>query len=193
MHIDDDWKLVLPITDSIQVFHSPITKAVFEANFRLLSATKADIFGHGNQYAFLSGLNVAALTLKDVGKRLSEERGQDGDYGAQSFLGELQRCSTILAPGANGYDILPVGTALAQGSLDADDWADAENELVFFTCAACLTPRKARKAVAMAMADLLECSLSSLSCEEYARGLTTSVKTAASSNAAAPVISSIPI
>ncbi len=191
MHIDDDWKLVLPITDSVQVFHSPITKAVFEANFRLLSATKADIFGHGNQYAFLSGLNVAALTLKDIGKRLSDERGQEGDYGAQSFLGELQRCSTILAPGANGYDILPVGTALAQGTLDADDWADVENELVFFTCAACLSPRKARKAVAQAMADLLECSLTSLSCEEYARGLTISVRPA-TANPAAQVISSIP-
>ena len=102
MHIDDNWNLVLPVTDTVQVFHAPITKAVFEANFRILSATKADLFGHGNQYAFLSGLNVSALTLKDIGKRQAEERGEEGDSGAQSLLNELQRTSTILVPSDKG-------------------------------------------------------------------------------------------
>ena len=174
MKIDDNWNLVIPVSDSVHVYHAPITRAVFEANFRILSATKADIFGHGNQYAFLSGLNVSALTLKDIGKRLASERGEEGDSGAQALLGELQRTSTVLVPGAQGYEILPVVSALASGSLDEDSWADVENELVFFTCAVFLTPRKARKAAAQALTDILECSLTSSNCEEYARGLTTS-------------------
>ncbi len=186
MKIDDNWNLIVPVTDTIQVHHCPITKAVFEANFRVLSATKADIFGHGNQYAFLSGLNVAALTLKDIGQRLASERGEEGDSGAKALLNELQRTSMVLVPGEKGYEMLPVPAAIAQGILDADDWADVENQLVFFTCAVWLTPRRSRKAAAEALASILECSLSSSSCEEYMLGLTTSAKPVA------PTPSSVP-
>lgn len=192
MQIDDNWNLVIPVTDSVRVFHSPISKAVFEANFRILSETKADIWGHGNQYALLSGRNVAALTLKDIGKRLSEQRGdldEDGkprDAGAQALLNELKRLSTILAPGNNGYETLPLQAAISQGALDNDDWEDVENQLVFFTCAVCLTPRKARKAAAQALADIMECSLSSSSCEEYVNGLMTSAKTGSQTASSVP-------
>ena len=176
MQIDDNWNVVIPVTDSVRVFHAPISKAVFEANFRILSSTKADLFGHGNQYAFLSGIHVATLTLKDIGKRMAAERAEDGDGGAQALLNELQRSSTVLAPTTEGYDILPLPAAFSQGLIDHEDWVDVENQLTFFTCAVSLTPRRTRRAAAQALADVLEFSLTSSNCEEYARGLTTSVK-----------------
>lgn len=186
MKIDDDWNLVVPVIDSVSVFHTPLSQAAFEANFRLISATKADLFGRGNQYAFLSGLNVAALTLKDLGRRQAAERGEEGDAGAQALLDELARTSTVLVPGRAGLDILPVPAALSSGAVEVADWEDVENQLVFFTCAVYLTPRRARRTAAQALVEILGASLTSSNCEAYARGSTTSAP------AGAPTQSSVP-
>ena len=176
MQIDDQWNLVITVNDTVRIFHVPISKAVFEANFRILSATKADIFGNGNQYAFLSGLNVAALTLKDVGRRLAKQFNEDegSDSGAAALLAELRRCSTVLVPSATGYEILPLSSALSAKAISAEDWEDAENQLVFFTSAVWLTPRKTRREAAKVLADIMSCSLTSSNAEEYASGLRTS-------------------
>ena len=37
MKIDDNWNLILPVDDSIQVFHTPISQNVFEVNHKLIT------------------------------------------------------------------------------------------------------------------------------------------------------------
>lgn len=193
MKIDENWNLILPVDDSVQVFHTPISQNVFEVNHKLLRFTKDELFANGPQSAILSGMYVAALTLRDIGAKLAADRGDpDGDSGAKAFLAELSRLSMILAPGDAGYEITPVAAAISSGAISADAWADIENELVFFTAAVFVNARGNRKTAAMTVAEVMNCSLTSSTCEEHAAGLRTSPKPA-TPKAAEPAQSSVPI
>jgi hypothetical protein len=184
--ITNDLKLVVPLKRSengdvlIYGYHTPIDRPVFEANYRVISATKAAIFGNGLRYAADIGPRIAALTLVDEGTRDSALRGEfmsDGtikDGGAKSLLAELKRLTLVLSPGPNGWENLPVDVAIQRGIIDEEDWRDGESSIVFFTCAFAMAPRQTRKGVASVLAGVTMAKITSLAPTEYCAGLLTS-------------------
>lgn len=189
MHINDSLNLVFPIRSDekgvrVYGYHTPISNEVFEANFIILAATKASLTSKGIHYLMDSGPRIAALTLKSEARKDAQERGdmdKDGEPSAASahaLLAELKRLTMIVAPTPNGWDSVPVETAIAQGVIDKDDWAEAEAALTFFTCHYALTKRSERRKVIPATASVLMGSSTSSTLSEFLGSLQTSTQDA---------------
>jgi len=194
MKIDERRHLVLPVVVDkvtskqdgkdvteevvrIYAYHSPLSREVFEANYRILAATKSALAGKGSHYLMSSGPRIAALTLKDEGKKDAAVRGlfdSDGnpdDSETKALFAEIKRLTTILCPGANGWDMLPVDVAINQGKIDAEDWEEAASSVVFFTCHYAMARKADRETVARATASILASSITSLAPMEYVGSL----------------------
>lgn len=180
MKINDQLHLVVPVLEgppSISAFHTPISREVFEANYRILAATKAALAAKGPHYQAMSGPQIARLVLLDEGRREALEQGdEEGDAGASATLNEIKRLTMILAPGDNGWERLPVDAAMARGLLDDEDWDEALSQLVFFTCHYWLAKKSEREAVMEATANLLAASLTPSSVTAYCASLPTSTE-----------------
>lgn len=217
MQLDENLNVVLPIVteritrkvkdesgkekevteDVVKVyaFHTPISKAVFDANFRILAATKSALESKGTQYLMSAGPRIAALTLRDEGLRDAESRGRIDDSGnpkddeVRALFAEFRRLTMVLTAGANGWDMIPVDQAIAGGLLDSEDWEEAEASLVFFTCHYSMSKKASRARIAQATASLLRASTTPLSLSEYLASLPRLTQGATS---AAKAASSVP-
>lgn len=191
MKITESLNIALPVWGA-QAFHTPISREVFEANYRILAATKAALASKGIQYQMVSGPRIASLTLLDECREDSAERndfGADGlpsDLRARALLAEIKRLTIILAPSTDGYDMIPVDTAIARGVIDSDDWREVESSLVFFTCHVALASKTERVPLIQATASLLNGVSTSSDITEFANSsrisTTPEVLTAAASS-----------
>jgi hypothetical protein len=192
MQLNENLSLVIPIrraddnTPLIRGFHTPISREVFEANFRALAATKAALFGPGVKYASDVGPQVAALLLTDEAKREAirmeqvDNEGAPDISGTLALLAEIKRLTLILAPQQNGWEQLPVDVAIARGVIDGDEWREAESGLVFFTCLFSLCPKRQRAKLIDALAAPIGGSGTSLNITAYLASLATSTPPAPS-------------
>lgn len=180
MKIDASTNLVFPITDKINGYHVPISHEVFELNYRILSATKAAIESKGVHYQMGSGPQVATLTLLDEATKDAIERGDVDENeipdisDAHALLGEIKRLTTVMVPGNEGYNIIPVNLAVTEGEFDKEDWSEALSALVFFTCHYYMVKKRNRISLATATALLLGGSITSLSAMAFTESLPTS-------------------
>lgn len=184
MKIDEQRRLVVPVvTEAITKkvdgkdvsenvvrvygYHVPISRDVFEQNFRVLAATKAELSAKGSHYMMGSGPRVAGLTLKDEGRKDAAARGSFDDEGkivdqdTPALLAEIKRLTTVLCAGDHGWDMLPVDVAIQQGKMDEEDWEEALSSLVFFTCNHSLAKKADRARAAAASAHFLSGSITS--------------------------------
>jgi len=174
MKIDDNLNMVLPVReDELYVYHTPISKEVFEINYKALAAVKGELASKGTAYQMLSGPSIAALAFKDeVRKSFADQMDASGaDRVIGAFFAELRRLSMVLVAGANGYDMKPVDAAIKSGALDEEDWEEVESSLVFFTCHYWLTKRAQRASLANATASLLQGFVTSSSVSELGASL----------------------
>jgi hypothetical protein len=192
--INEALNLVLPIKSDdtgvrLYAFHSPISREVFEANYELLGAVKAKLMSKGPAYNISSGPVIAALTLRDEGRKDAAENGEQGDGGAAALLNELKRLTVVLVPTANGWETIPVDASIAQGHLDAEDWSETESAIVFFTCLCAMAKRADKAKFAAGAASILKGSTTSSTATAFSDSLPTSTTTAPSVTKAA---SSVP-
>lgn len=190
MKIDEQRRLVVPlvtdyetkIVDGKEVreeivrtwaYHTPISKEVFEANFRVLAATKSALASKGVHYLMSSGPRISVLTLKDEGKKDMLARGVADDNEVVALLREISRLTLVLCPGSSGWDMLPVETAIQQKKLDVEDWEEALSGIVFFTVHFAMAKKSDRETVAKAMSSLLGSQITSLVPMEFAASLPT--------------------
>lgn len=171
-------------------YSTPISREVFEANFKLIANTKAELFGKSAQATFRVAPLVAALTLQDEGRKLAEESESEGDGGARALLAEITRLTVILVPGKDGWDTVPVEAAINSKHIDSDEWREALSELVFFTVSYALTRKSERKEAVDGLCLITNFSPTSLSCEDFARSLKTSTSAATTAERAE---SSVPV
>jgi hypothetical protein len=197
MHIDENLTAVFPVVtervvkkaekkgekdkyeDVVRVwaYHTPISKPVFDANFRLLAATKAALENKGAQYLMSAGPRIAALTLRDEGLRDAESRGRVDDNGngkddeVTAFFLEIRRLTTILCAGPVGWEMIPVDLAISGGKIDEEDWEEVEASIVFFTCHWSMAKKASRARIAQATASLLKASTTSLPLSAYVGSL----------------------
>jgi hypothetical protein len=200
IQINEAMNLVVPVVSDdagvkVWAYHTPISRQVFETNYRVLAATKASLMSKGGIYMMDSGPRIAALTLLDEGMRDAEARGRvdkDGrviDEATPALMAEIRRLTMVLVPTAGGWDLLPIESAVAAGKIDAEDQAETESAIVFFTCICALASKAERKKQASSTASLLTGSITSLSPMEFADSLPNSMKAAPSAQLA---VSSVP-
>lgn len=178
MHIDRQLNLVLPITrgdgPSLFLYSTPLSRMVFEANFRLIARAEAEIYGSGRAFWAHSGPRVAALTLRDVGKREALDHGiEDGDSGAGALLAEIKRLTSVVAPSANGWETTLVDSAILQSRLSADEWAEAENTIAFFMLVSAMEKRSVLGETLTRIASFMGAVIESRSLTEFADSLPT--------------------
>lgn len=152
--------------NGVTIFHTPISRDVFDTNYRIFAATKAALAGKGTAYQVESAPQIASLALKD--------EAQKEELDARSVLSEIKRLSTVLVPSADGYDYLPIDTAINRGMIDAEDWKEAESSLVFFTCHFVMALRANRRRVSEIVSTLINGTITSLALMDYASSLRTS-------------------
>jgi hypothetical protein len=194
MQINAALNLAFPIRSddagnpTIWAYHTPINRVVFEASYRLIAATKAALFSKGIGYAADAGPRIAALALMDAARQDAIERGDvsadnvPNVTGALALLADIKRLTMVLAPGPQGFDLLPVDAAVSRGVIDDDDWREVEAAIVFFTCGYAMAAKAKRQQTADAVASILMGSITSLQPMEFAASLRTST----------PVVSSEP-
>lgn len=181
MQISADLKLIVPARYDADgkpvsyLYHTPIPREVYATVFRLLRDTKVNLIGTSARHAF-AARGDATLYLREAGAAIAADRGVDGDGGATALLGEINRLTMALVPGATGFDMVPVQSAIASGALTADEWADAEAAIVFFTAWAAGTPRQETASEMKLAASLLNGSTTSLPPMEWIASLRTSTR-----------------
>lgn len=174
MHLNSELNLVFPIrfaddgTPLMYAYSTPISTEVFQANYRILAAVNAEIWKKGinNAAAFAT---VANLMLLDVAKLDAAQWGTE-DTG-KAFLAEIQRLSYILAPGANGFEMLPINIAIERKVIDQGDWAEAESAVIFLISGFLLLPRAARKRFAERIVSAIGGSITSSAPLEWVNSL----------------------
>lgn len=191
MKLDRALNLVLTLDResgaSIQIHSTPISRGVFEANYKLIARAHAELFGRGTAYAIGSGPRIAALTLRDVSRQEATEHGIEGEGDAPALLAEIRRLTHVIAPGDNGWSALPVDVALNRGGLDADEWAEVESQLVFGCVISAMTARAKLQKVLGAMASVMGVQLVSQNATEFAASLQTSKPAAPIQTPTSPV------
>jgi hypothetical protein len=185
--INEALNLVVPARSDdkgvlIYAYHSPISREVFEANYRLLAATKSALAGKGVFYMMDAGPRIASLAFRDEGRRDALERGDVDAKGnpnedhIQAFMAEIKRLTTILAPTSGGFQPIPVDAAIAQNLIDDEEWLEAESAIIFFTFNYWLSRKAIRGRQASATASVLKASVTSLSAMEFTASLQTSIQ-----------------
>jgi hypothetical protein len=173
VRIDSRLNLVIPIERSdgakIYVHSTPISREVFETHFEPLAATFSRLMSLG----YLVGARVAALMIEKVAKQIGE---WDTPGGIQTaFWPEVHRLTLVLTPSEKGYEPIPFDTAVHQKQLDAEDVAEIDNALAFFTLASRMLRRNMISEVDGAVRTWGASTTSSNS-TEFARSLQTSIK-----------------
>ena len=160
MRIDDSINLVLPLRENdeyveIYAYHSPISKEVFEANYRAFAAVKAELASKGTTYQMLSGPQIASLVLKEEIAKISPMDDVGGEKWIKSIFAELARLTTIVIATANGFDRIPVDVAIKKDLIDSEEWDEVASGIIFFTSHYWMTKRANRKELSNAVASLL--------------------------------------
>jgi hypothetical protein len=172
--INNELNLVLPIRYDdkgepiIYAYHSPISTEVFTANYRILVAANAAIWQRGSNYAAACA-STANLALLDAATADAQERGIESQ--GPALLAQIKRLTYVLAPGANGYEQLPIDIAITRNIIDAADYNEVESSIVFFFLGYALLPRAARKVRCGRIASALNGSTTSLLPSEWIQSL----------------------
>ncbi len=181
MRIDDNLAVVFKVGDR-DAYHTPISREVFEASYRLIAATKAALFDTTDEALILDGPILALLVLRDEGQRIARKRGEEGDGGADALIKELSRLTMVVGP---DLELLPVTAA----GVDEDEWREALARLVFFTVNFALAPKAEKIHRAQSVCAMMGFSTTSLSAEDWKASLKTSTAPATPEKKAA---SSVP-
>ena len=187
MKINRQLNLVIPLygddgeTQRAYVHSTPISSEVYAAHWRVLSRTFSDIITSGLMPV---GARVAARMLEDVARELGQWDTQSGTRLA--LLPEIHRLTNVLAPGANGWDLMPLDDAVKTSVIDADDAAEVEGILVFFTAGSHLFMRTNRAEMLTGAIGSWGARIESSTCTELLASLKTSMRAASTGATATP-------
>ena len=182
MRINRKLNLVFPIdTDKgvVYVHSTPISRAVFEKYYFVISKVFSRIVGEGPAYLATSGPRVAAIMLRDVAQDLGRWDGPDGVE--RGLVAEVRRLTNALMPAeAGGWEMVPFQEVVDRKLLDEDDVAEAEGLLTFFICSSAMYRAAEAEDLLTGSLSIWDAQISSLSCTEYRDSLPTSTETASS-------------
>lgn len=171
--------LVIPIyqeADGVEVVYAyvhaaPVSREVFEANFRNLSKTFAAI--HGEGLGELAGPRIAALMLREVARDSRDEEG------ARALMNEIRRLSNILIRTPAGWETMPFADAIEH--LDPDDVSEVENAIVYFIVSSAMHRKNMAKLFLTGAAKLWGAEVTSLDFTAFVASQKTSTTVAPTS------------
>jgi hypothetical protein len=194
--------LVIPVSRAdgsgdVYVHSTPISREAFERHFLIISKTFAWIYNQG--LGSLSGPRVALMLMRKVAESSVLADGPPDAREASralalaevdSFVAEVRRLTNVARPGPGGWEVVPYQEAVDRGALDADDRAEVDNLIVFFTVVSAVHRRDEVGTILGMMEQLWGAQTTSSTCTEFAASLGTSTATGSTGERATP--SSIP-
>lgn len=165
--LDRHLNLVMPVYDTslgtVWVFHTPVSRQVFERYYRVMARAWTLVASMGGTS---SGPKIAALELKTTANDMAI---WDGPTGVEKGLfEEIRRLTNVVCPAENGgWEPVPLMDAVAAGTLDADDLADVEGIVTFFTLASAIQPRRTLTITASSLAVFFSAQTTSFGCSEW--------------------------
>src|SRR4029077_4018571 len=116
---------------SVYVHSAPISKEVYEANFRLITRTAVSMYSDG--LAPGACARIAALAMRATAKEMDEGSGDTYRRSAESLMQEIWRLTNVLMPGLRGWETVPFHEVMQNNSLDDEQVSEVQNILAFFT------------------------------------------------------------
>lgn len=183
--------MVTPVV--AHVHSAPISAEVAERYFVPLAQTFSGIFNLGLGVAAGPGVAAKLLRKLSVDGGVWEDDPRTGAVGVKNgLLEEIWRQTSVIAKIDNGgWTPVPLPTASARGLISAEDRAEVENAIVFFTAVSATLGRAQRTEMLEAACALWDARLSSLNSSEEAHSLPRSIAIA-SSGASAPATAPVP-
>lgn len=176
MRIDRKLNLVIPILDAdgkktVAYVHStPISSEVFDTYFLPIAKTFSAIYSEG--LGIVAGPRIADKMLRKVSTDLGV---WDGPAGVQAGLvAEIHRLTNVIAVGKKGWETVPFDEAKERGILHADDAAEVNAALTFFTVISVMQKKAELPRVLGGAMKLWGSQIESLSCTEFMNSLRTS-------------------
>ena len=188
MRIDKRLHLVIPIYEDDEgtkivgwVHSTPLAENIVDRYFMILGQTYSAIFSQGLGMAAGPGHALRVLRHIATTQNIWGDNPTTKEIGVERGLVEEMRRLTMVAAEANGkWTQLPLGVALDQKVISAEDKAEVENAIVFFTVAYATLNRAQRLEMVMAAADLWGARITSSDFTEWMSSLKTSTGTASS-------------
>lgn len=161
--------IVLPafMTDKglVYVYSSPISLPVFREHYRMLGRTFTEIQRLG--YGPITGPSLAGYVFRDEAKGYSDEAH------SEMLVNEVKRLSFVVYPGDTGWANMPFVESVKRGILTEEQGDEAENFLVYFTCASWI--KLPSEAIAMdSLRTLWQAQITSSTVMEFMNSLPTS-------------------
>lgn len=175
-NINEAMRLVIPIyadddmDQPVAYAHSaPISREIFEANFKLLLATMETTMAAGRV-----GPKETVLMMRETARLLGDDNPEP------VVLREIRQLTNMIMPTATGWEIIPFQEAVDRKLLDEEDAREVLNAAAFFTVAWYGFPRPIRKSGMESSLLLWTARLSSLDCMGFIASLPTSTPAASS-------------
>jgi hypothetical protein len=161
--------VVLPpfMTDKglVHVYSSPISLPVFREHYRMLGRTFTEIQRLG--YGPITGPSLAGYVFRDEAKSFGDEAH------SEMLVNEVKRLSFVVYPGDTGWANMPFVESVKRGILTEEQGDEAENFLLYFTCASWI--KLPSEAIAMdSLRTLWQAQITSSTVMEFMNSLPTS-------------------
>lgn len=170
----------------LQVHSTPVNRSIYERHYAFITKALTSLYADG--LAPGASSRIAYLRMKELADTEAERfKGID-----QSFFAEIWRLTNVAVPTNKGWETVPFFEMLQADNphMDADDVAEVQNLICFFTLGSWVHGRQEREG----MYQLLTQNgvlTTSLPFTEFLRSLPTS-KTGESTGAT-EILSSIPV
>ncbi len=173
MQIARNLKIIIPVYEGeellLSVYAEPITRLVFEANYKILAKAWSDLNAAG--IGSIGLMTTAAFSLKEAALALYGPT--EGETRYRSFLTEMLRTTTVIITQSGSWVPAPYENAKSSKLLTEDDVATVESLIAFFT----LVSRMVDPHWAVILRTAIELNygvqFTSLNCMEYITSLKT--------------------
>ena len=175
MKIERNLNLVMQVqtvnSGMIHVHSTSIGRSVFEQFYLELGKVFSQCFDSNNkaEHLALSAPQLAYPALKSI----STQAGNwDGVGGVKAgLINEIIRLTNVLIAGENGWETVPLDTAIKREMIDEDDEAEIISALVFFTAISKVAPKDLKNSFLEMAGSLRGWVLTSSDITEYQNGL----------------------
>ena len=179
MKIDRNLNLVMQVQTEknglIYIHSSSISRSVFEQFYLELGKVFSQCFDSVNQaHLALSAPQLAYPALKSIAQKAGNWDGAGGvKFG---LINEIIRLTNVVFAGENGWESIPLDTAVKREILDEDEEAETLSSLVFFTAISKVAPKDLKNSFLEMAGSLRNWELTSLDATGYLGGLPTLTK-----------------
>jgi hypothetical protein len=186
MKIDRNLRLITPLETQkngvAHIYSMAIERVIFEQFYLELGKVYSQCFDSKNpEHFILSAPQLAYPALKSISMKMGtwEIKNAEGIVigGVKSgMINEIVRLSTVMINGNNGWESLPLHTAIQRKLIDEDEEAEVLSSLIFFTVVCRVAPTEIANYLLQASASMRNWVLTLSDSMEFMSGLPTLTK-----------------